>query len=151
MNLYLDTNVILPYFDCLIKNKLTPKVFKYLYNIKDKHKYFVSNLTKVEIFRYLHSIGSDYKDCQFTWNDFIKSLRVIELRIETIDFDEILKLVSTRPTRRGMIVNIIHLLFAKENRLIVLTGDKPLKDRFKVFYTEILTYEEFRKMYTNDI
>lgn len=145
MDLYLDTNIILPYFDSLVKNKPIPKVFRYLHNTKDKNKYFVSNLTKVEMFRYLHSIGSDYKDCQFVWNDFIKSLRVIELRIETIDFDEISRLVAERPTRRGMIVNIIHIMFAKENKLKVLTGDKPLKDRFKIFYTEILTYDEFRK------
>jgi len=147
MDLYLDTNIILPYFDNLAKNKLPTKIFKYMYNVKEKHKYFVSNLTKVEIFRHLHTLGLSLKDCISIWNNsFIKILRAKELFIESVDFEQISKLVAERPTRRGMIVNIIHLMFAKENNLIVLTGDKPLKDRFKVFYTKVIDYEEFRNL-----
>ena len=147
MDLYLDTNIILPYFDSLVKNKPTPKVFRYLYNVRERHNYFVSNLTKVEIFRHLHSVGLSFKECNFIWNDsFIKILRVNELFIEKVDFEQIVRLVAERPTRKGMIVNIIHLMVAKGNNLTVLTGDKPLKERFEIFYTKVIDYEEFRKI-----
>jgi len=147
MDLYLDTNIILPYFDNLAKNKPPTKIFRYLYNVRERHNYFASNLTKVEIFRHLHSVGLSFKECGAIWNEsFIKILRVNELFIEKVDFEQIARLAAERPTRRGMIVNIIHIMVAKDNNLIVLTGDKPLKERFKVFYTKVIDYEEFRKI-----
>jgi hypothetical protein len=147
MKLYFDTNIIFSYFDSLAKNKPIPKIFKHLYNVKDRHEYFVSNLTRVEIFRHLHSLGLSFNDCNNLWrNSFLKILNVKELIIENVDFEYITKMVSERPTKRGMIVNIIHLIFAKENELTILTADKPLKNRFKIFYTKIIDYEEFRKL-----
>lgn len=55
MKIYLDTSMIYEYFEKIIKNQELPKVFKYLYNVRKQHQYFVSNLTKAEIFRHLHS------------------------------------------------------------------------------------------------
>ena len=147
MNLYLDTNIILPHFDNLAKNKPPTKIFRYLYNVRERHNYFASNLTKVEIFRHLHSIDLSLKECSSIWNEsFIKILRVSELFIEKVDFEQITRMVAERPTRRGMIINIVHLMIAKGNNLTVLTGDKPLKERFEVFYTKVIDYEEFRKI-----
>lgn len=147
MEIYLDTNIIFTYFDNLAKNKPPTQIFKYLYNARIRHDYYVSNLTKVEIFRHLHSLDLSFEDCKNLWEEsFLKTLGVAELIVENIDIEQIAKLVAERPTRRGMIVNIIHLMIAKENKLTVLTGDKPLKDRFKVFYTKVIDYEEFRQL-----
>ena len=146
-DIYLETNIILPYFTNLVQNKPQPKVFNYLYNVKKRFRYFVSNLTKIEVFRKLHSEHNiEEKECYQLWDLFKEALSVTELEIEKIYLEEMTKLVAQRPSTRGMIINIIHLLFAKHNNLAVLTGDKPLKDRFKVFYTEVLDYEEFRKL-----
>ena len=146
-DIYLETNIILPYFTNLVQNKPQPKVFNYLYNEKKRFRYFVSNLTKIEVFRKLHSEHNiEEKECYQLWDLFKEALSVTELEIEKIYLEEMTKLVAQRPSTRGMIINIIHLLFAKHNNLAVLTGDKPLKDRFKVFYTEVLDYEEFRKL-----
>ncbi len=145
--IYLDTNMILPYFINLIQNKPQPKVFNYLYNVKKRFRYFVSNLTKVEVFRKLHSEHSiDEKECYHLWNLFKEALFITELEMREVNLEVIAKLVVQRPSTRGMIINIIHLLFAKHNNLTVLTGDKPLKDRFKIFYTDVLDYEEFKKL-----
>lgn len=145
--LYLDTNMILPYFINLIQSKSQPKVFNYLYNVKKSFHYFISNLTKVEVFRKLHSeYDIDEKECYQLWDLFKEALSITELEMGEIYLEEMAKLVTQRPSTRGMIINIIHLLFAKHNNLSVLTGDKPLKDRFKAFYTNVLDYEEFRRL-----
>jgi hypothetical protein len=52
MKIYLDTSMIYEYFEKIIKNQELPKVFKYLYNVRKQHQYFVSNLTKAEIMTY---------------------------------------------------------------------------------------------------
>lgn len=139
--------MILPYFVNLIQNKPQPKVFNYLHNAKKRFHYFVSTLTKVEVFRKLHSEHStDEKECYQLWNLFKEALSITELEMGEIYLEEMAKLVAQRPSTRGMTINIIHLLFAKHNNLTVLTGDKPLKNRFKAFYTDVLDYEEFKKL-----
>lgn len=85
------------------------------------------------------------KDCNSHWDTFKRILNVIEIKVREVDFDEISKLLGQRPARRNTIVNIQHLMIARENGLTVLTGDLPLKERFKIFYTEIMTYDELRK------
>lgn len=146
-DIYLDTNMVLPYFVNLTQNRPQPKVFNYLYNVKKRFHYFVSNLTKVEVFRKLHSEhNTDEKECYQLWNLFKEALSITELEMEEVYLEEMAKLVAQQPSTRGMIINIIHLLFAKHNNLIVLTGDKPLKDRFKVFYNNVLDYDEFKKL-----
>jgi len=147
MKIYLDTSMIYEYFEKIIKNQELPKVFKYLYNVRKQHKYFVSNLTKAEIFRHLHStLNISLKDCNAHWDTFKKVLNIVEIKVREIDFDEISKLLGQRPARRNTIVNIQHLMIAKENGLTVLTGDLPLKERFKIFYKEIMAYDELRKL-----
>ena len=65
MKIYFDTGIIYPIFERQVKKLPPPKVAKFLYNIKGRHEYFVSNLTKAEVFRKLHNdLGMDTNDCQ---------------------------------------------------------------------------------------
>ncbi len=151
MKIYFDTGIIYPRFECQVRNQPMPKVSRFLYNIKERHEYFVSNLTKAEVFRRLHNdLGVDSKDCYSLWESFRKSMSVTEIFIEeeeeNIDFEQIAKMTSERPAPKGIIINIIHLLVAKKNELMVLTSDKPLKERFQVYYTNVMTYDELRKI-----
>ena len=64
MKIYFDTGIIYPRFESQFKNQPLPKVSKFLYNIKNRHEYFVSNLTKAEVFRKMHNdLGIGSKDC----------------------------------------------------------------------------------------
>lgn len=151
MKIYFDTGIIYPRFESQTKNLPVPKVSKSLYNIKDRYEYFVSNLTKAEIFRKLHNeLDVDSKDCYSSWDLFVESLNVKEVIIEEdeqkISFEDIAKMMSERPAPRGIIINIIHLLVAKNNELTVLTSDDVLKKRFKVYYANVISYDELRKI-----
>ncbi len=151
MKIYFDTGIIYPRFESQTKNLPVPKVSKFLYNIKDRYEYFVSNLTKAEIFRKLHNeLGVDSKDCYSSWDSFVESLNVKEIIIEEdeqkIGFEDIAKMMSERPAPRGIIINIIHLFVAKNNELTVLTSDDVLKKRFKVYYANVISYNELRKI-----
>ncbi len=151
MKIYFDTGIIYPTFERQVKNLPPPKISKFLYNIKDRHEYFVSNLAKAEVFRKLHNdLGVDSKDCYILWKSFRQSLNVIEILIEDdqskISFENIAKMMSERPAPKGIIINLIHLLVAKNNELTVLTSDEVLKNRFKVYYTKVMTYDELRKI-----
>ncbi|MBI2543490.1 MAG: type II toxin-antitoxin system VapC family toxin [Candidatus Aenigmarchaeota archaeon] len=151
MKIYFDTGIIYPTFEKQVKNLPPPKVSKFLYNVKDRHEYFVSNLTKAEVFRKMHNdLGVDSEDCYTLWKSFRQSMNVVEIFIEEdedkISFEDIAKMMSERPAPRGIIVNIIHLLAAKNHELTVLTSDEILKNRFKVYYTNIMTYDELRKI-----
>lgn len=158
MKIYLDTNIIYKYFDKLVEQvkkkepleKVVPtKKVAYLYSIRDRHEYFVSNLTKAEIFRYLHSaLGVLPKDCFNLWKFFKEILNVKEFIIEKIDFDRITNMVAEEVAPKGILINLQHLLVAQENELTVLTGDKPLKERFVKFYDKVMSYIEFRKLPT---
>jgi len=151
MKLYLDTNIIYNHFVKVVRKEKVPKVYEFLYSNKDAHNYYVSNLTRAEIFRILHSeFNVTSEECYRLWEDFLEALCVKEIIIEEferkIKFNEIADMLSRSSAGRGIIINLIHLLIAKEGNLIVLTGDKALKGRFKVFYREILTYYEVRKL-----
>src|SRR3989338_4293401 len=151
MKIYFDTGIIYPIFERQINNLFQPKVSKFLYNIKNRNEYFVSNLTKAEVFRKLHNdLRVDTKDCYILWKSFRQSMNVIEIFIEEdehkVSFEDIAKMMSERPAPKGIIINLIHLLVAKNNKLIVLTSDEILKKRFTVYYTNVMTYEELRKI-----
>ena len=151
MKLYFDTGIIYPIFERQIKNLPSPKVSKFLYNIKNRHEYFVSNLTKAEVFRKLHNdLGVDSRDCYILWKSFVESLGTKEIIIEEdnhkISFENIAKMMSERPAPKGIVINLIHLFVAKNNELTVLTSDEVLKNRFRVYYTKVITYEELRKI-----
>ena len=151
MKLYFDTGIIYPIFERQIKNLPSPKVSKFLYNIKNRHEYFVSNLTKAEVFRKLHNdLGVDSRDCYILWKSFVESLGTKEIIIEEdnhkISFENIAKMMSERPAPKGIVINLVHLIVAKNNELTVLTSDEVLKNRFRVYYTKVITYEELRKI-----
>lgn len=138
MKLYFDSGIIYPIFERQIKDLTAPKISRHLYNIRDRFDYFVSNLTKAEIFRRLHNeLGVDSKDCYALWETFRRSLFVTEILIEDdeqkISFESIAKMVSERPAPRGIIINLIHLLVAKNNNLFILTSDNVLKRRFQAY------------------
>lgn len=143
-DVYLDTNMVLTYFTSIVQGKAQPKVFNYLYNVRKRFHYLVSNLTKAEVFRKLHSEHNvDERECHQLWDLFKEALFITELEMKELDMEEVAVLVAQRLSTRGMIINTMHLLFAKHNGFIVLTGDKPLKERFKAFYTSVLDYDEF--------
>lgn len=149
MKIYFDTGIIYPRFESQVKSQPVPKVSKFLYNIKGRHEYFVSNLTKAEVFRRLHNeLGVDSEDCYSSWDLFVESLNVKEIIIEEdeqkVSFEDIAKMVSERPAPKGIIINLIHLLVAKSHELTVLTSDKVLKKRFEVYYTKVITYDELK-------
>lgn len=149
MKIYFDTGIIYPRFESQVKSQPVPKVSKFLYNIKGRHEYFVSNLTKAEIFRRLHNeLGVESKDCYALWQSFRQSLAATEIFIEEdeqkVSFESIAKMVSERPAPKGIIINLIHLLVAKNHELTVLTSDEVLKKRFKVYYTNVITYGELK-------
>lgn len=151
MKIYFDTGIIYTIFERQVKKLPPPKVSKFLYNIKNRHDYFVSNLTKAEVFRKLHNdLGVGSKDCYILWKSFRQSMNVVEIFIEEdedkISFEDIAKMMTERPAPKGIIVNIIHLFVAKNHELAVLTSDEVLKNRFKVYYTNVMTYEELRKI-----
>ena len=151
MKIYLETGIIYPRFERQVKDLPVSKVFKFLYNIKDRHEYFVSNLTKAELFRKMHNdLGVDSKDCYALWEPFRQSLNITEVFIEEdehkISFKDIAKMVSERPSPKGVIINLIHLLVAKNHDLTVLTSDKVLKKRFQVYYTKVIIYDELKNI-----
>ena len=80
----------------------------------------------------------------------VRSLRsslsiIIEEDEHKISFEYIAKMVSERPAPKGIIINLIHLIVAKNNELAVLTSDEVLKGRFRTYYTNVMTYEDLRK------
>ena len=80
MQIYFDTGIIYPAFEKQAKKLPATKVSSFLYNIKGRHEYFVSNLTKAEIFRKLHNdLGVNSKDCRILWKSFVESLDVREM------------------------------------------------------------------------
>ncbi len=151
MKIYFDTGIIYPIFERQVKKLPPPKISKFIYNIRKRHEYFVSNLTKAEVFRKLHNdSGVDSEDCYTLWKSFRQSMNVVEIFIEEdekkIGFEDIAKMMSERPAPKGIIINLIHLLVAKNNELTVLTSDEVLKNRFRVYYTNVMSYDEFRKI-----
>ena len=77
MKVYFDTGIIYPIFERQIRGLDIPKVSRFLYNTRNKSEYFVSNLTKAEIFRKLHNeLCVDSEDCYTLWNSFVESLNI---------------------------------------------------------------------------
>jgi len=153
-NIYLDTNIIFMLFENLAKASKSkkirkvqlPEVIKSLKS-KRKHRYFVSTLTKVEVFRHLYSnFGIKREKCKELWTYFTEFLKVGTLKEHSFDFDDIIKLVTAMPLKRTTIINIMHLMIAKKNRLILLTGDKGLIKLRDWYYKNIIDYKEFKNL-----
>ncbi len=155
--IYLDTNIVYKLFDKFaeaVKNgkDLThielPAVIKFLKEVKDKHRYFVSIITRAEIFRHLHSAQKLSKEeCYVVWDFFLGFLQVTEILVKEVDFVEISDALAQKPARKTTIINLQHLWVAKKDNLTMLTGDKPLKERFKVFYDRVIDYIEFQQIH----
>jgi truncated hemoglobin YjbI len=47
------------------------------------------------------------------------------------------------------VTNLEHLIIAKKNNLIFVTGDKEIIRKCKRFYEKILDYRTLRKIYKN--
>lgn len=150
--LYLDTNMIHSWFRNLMNNVRKSKEFE----IPDvleflstgRFKLFTSNVTKVEIVRYLISEWScNIEEAEEYWATFISNFNITVIIVKEIDFNELIEVVKNVPTRKKTLVNLIHLQVAKKNNLYFLTGEEPLKERYKEYYNKTLTYEDLRKLY----
>lgn len=157
MDIYLDTNIIYKLFDKFAEavkqgkslNLIElPEVVKFLRKVKDRHKYFVSNITRAEIFRHLHSGQKLSKEeCYAVWYFFLSFLQTTEILVKEIDFIEIADILAQKPAKKTTVINLQHLLTAKKDNLTVLTGDKPLRERFELFYDKVIDYIEFRRLH----
>lgn len=156
-NVYLDTDMIYKLFDKFaeavkhgksLDNIELPEVVKFLKEVENKHRYFVSHITRAEIFRHLHSGQNLTKEeCFVVWDFFLRFLQVTEILVKEVDFMEIADMLAQKPAKKTTIVNLEHLWTAKKNDLTVLTGDKPLKERFRIFYSKVIDYIDFRKLH----
>ena len=105
MKLYLDTNIILGWFKRMMQKERKgeefkiPRVVKFVTSQKE-FDLILSNLTKVEIIRYLISEwGCDPKFAEKTWNDFMQSFNITYIRGE-IDIDDLLSMSRMCPQKR---------------------------------------------------
>ncbi|MBU5537611.1 MAG: hypothetical protein QW818_02890 [Candidatus Aenigmatarchaeota archaeon] len=113
-----------------------------------KFKLLTSNVTKVEIVRYLISEWScSIPEAEEYWDTFVNNFNITLIIVREIDFNDLLTIVQKVPTRKKTLVKLIHLQIAKKNRLYFITGEEKLKDRYKEYYDKILTYEDLRKLY----
>lgn len=150
--LYLDTNMIHSWFRNLMNNVRKskefeiPDILKFL--SRGKFKLFTSNVTKVEIVRYLISEWNcAIQESEEYWDTFINNFNITVMVVKEIDFNELTEIVKNVPTRKKTLVNLIHLQVAKKNGLYFLTGEEPLKEKYKEYYDKTLTYEDIRKLY----
>lgn len=155
--IYLDTNIVYKLFDKFaeaVKNGKDlniielPDVIKFLREVKDKHKYFVSVITRAEIFRHLHSAQKlNKEECYIVWEFFLRFLEITEILVTEVNFVEISDALAQKPAKKTTVINLQHLWVAKKNNLTLLTGDKPLKERFQIFYNKVINYPEFQQMH----
>mgnify|MGYP000279972445 CR=1 FL=1 len=153
MKLYLDTNIILGWFKKMMQKERKgeefkiPRVIKFLTS-KEEFDLILSNLTKVEIIRYLISEwGCDPKFAEKTWDDFMQSFDITYIRGE-IDIDDLLNIVQNVPTKKRTLVNLLHLQIAKRYNLWFLTGEESLIDKYRKYYKRIITYKELRQKFS---
>jgi len=124
-----------------------PRVIKFLTS-KEEFDLILSNLTKVEIIRYLISEwGCDPKFAEKTWDDFMQSFDITYIRGE-IDIDDLLNIVQNVPTKKRTLVNLLHLQIAKRYNLWFLTGEESLIDKYRKYYKRIITYKELRQKFS---
>jgi hypothetical protein len=92
----------------------------------------VSNLTKLEIFRYLISEWScTENECEELWQRFLKSFNISCIVYEETDYDDLIEICKHVPTRKKTLVNLIHLQIAKKQDIYFLTGEDELKERYQ--------------------
>lgn len=156
-DIYLDTGMVYKLFDKFaeavkqgkdLNGIELPEIVKFLREVKGMHSYFVSNATRSEIFRHLHSGQKLTKEeCYTVWDFFLRFMEAKEVLVKEIDFVEIADMLAQKPAKKTTVINLQHLQIAKRSEFTVLTGDKPLKERFKLFYNKVIDYIEFRKLH----
>lgn len=151
--IYPDTNIIHSWFRKIMENRRkgklfeTPSVIKFV-SSKPTIMLSVSNLTKVEIARYLFSEWkSEEKEIDELWETFLITFNISFVVVKELDFEDLIKLCKTVPTKKKTLVNLMHLQIAKKNNLWFLTGEEELKERYKEYYEKVLTYEDLRKLF----
>jgi predicted nucleic acid-binding protein len=153
---YLDTNILFGYFLKKILERKgvykESKVADFLISSSKKLKYAVSILTKAEIVRKLKSeFNASKKDIEDVWRGFTievsPSYIQIPQSLEEI-YEEIVNMVFEVPMKKR-VTNLEHLIIAKKNNLIFVTGDKEIIRKCKRFYEKILDYRMLRKIYEN--
>ena len=150
MKLYLDTNIILGWFKRMMQKERKgrefeiPSLLKFL-SSRSELELIVSEITRIEIFRYLISEwGCNLKYCKKAWDYLIESFGIEVINAE-INFEKLEEICLTVPTRKKTLVNLLHLQVAKNYRFWFLTGEKELKEKYIRYYDRILTYKELRQ------
>lgn len=150
--LYLDTNMIHSWFRNIMENTYKnkpfeiPKVLEFLISIPVK--LITTNITKVEILRFLKSEWNCTPEkSEELWKTFLDSFKISYEDIREIDFDDLAELCKNVETKKKTLVNLMHMQIAKKRGIYFLTGEEPLKEKYKFYYDKTLTYENLRKIY----
>ena len=153
MKIYLDADIIYGFFKRIVETRKkkekfrTPQIIKTLEKVSRKHSLFTSVLTKAEIARRMKlEYEMDYKKFEQMWNSLRNLLRIKVIRKIEIsdDFPSFVGGQKFRPK----INNLIHLYLCKNNNLILLTGDKKLKEDSQKVYNKVLTYADIARRLT---
>lgn len=152
MKVYLDTNIILDWFRNImigarkVKEFKTPKKMEFLK--LQGIELFVSDLSKIEILRYLKSDwNADKETIEEIWQRFLESFNVNYLVIQNLDFKELSEICLLIPTRKKTLINLMHLQIAKKEDIWFLTGEKGLLTKYKNYYEKSISYPELRKLF----
>lgn len=124
-----------------------PSILQFISSRRDL-QLITSNLTKVEIVRYLVAEwGCKQEFSEDLWERFLRSFDVQYIEVKEFDLDELIKLCGRIPTKKKTLVNLLHLQIAKRNKLHFLTGEKKLKEKYKRYYKKVLTYKDLRGLF----
>ena len=156
LKVYLDTNIIFGYF--LAKSKELkgkrvelPKIFRFLYENKDRFEFYISPLTKGEIIRRMRTeLNIETNKVKKLWEEFVSVLSVKIIDVSRLNLEKtwkfVIDVVSQVPIKKRF-TNLEHLSIAKQLNLYFLTGDKEILRKCKKFYPKILSYVEFRQVF----
>lgn len=153
MKLYLDTSIIWGWFKRMMENLRKKKPFRIpliLNFIKSRPELelMTSVVTQIEIFRFLRSEWNcDKRFSLELWNTFSDFFNITNIDVKEIDFKKLMKISLEVPTKKKTLVNLEHLEISKKNGFYFLTGEEKLKEKYKKYYDNILTYKELRKLF----
>jgi len=156
-NFYLDTNILFGYFVKKALEKrgkpIESKVADFLVVSSKNIKYAVSILTKTEIVRKLRSeYGLNKNIIEEMWNGFVLEISPSYIKVfQSLEevYKEIINIITEIPMKKR-VTNLEHLIIAKKNNLIFVTGDKEIIEKCSVFYDKIIDYKKLRKLYKNE-
>lgn len=158
--IYLDTNIIYGYFKARIKEMkfeqefAEPKVIEFLKKNSDRFDYFVSTLVKAEIFRRLRTeLNISREKVVELWSGFISHLKIVELKLENINFQEllndVLSIVEIIKIKKR-VTNLQHIVIAKKLDIWFLTGDNEMLRKCKQVHTKLISYTGLRRLVEKD-